>query len=226
MGFFLAHKKRVESDDALAAQIAQGSAGQPVPATCGTLGRQQHEQLLQDAMQEDLKLLHEIKSIERKVEFKRDRLLPKYQKYVSEMREQGRRHPLLSQFFVWLCDVEDMEQALGLGEYCLAHELPMPERFSRNMETFLTDAVLRWSGRMLDAGHSAEPYLSSIHERLFRDGWNVPDKLRAEAARLKALSLYEDALPEAVEEMETALRLGAQVKTVLGKWQRQLERGE
>lgn len=225
---FLRHKKRVEADPDAAKAVAAAARESVAPATGGSIGQQQKRIMLEDSLNEDLKRLHEIKSIERKVQVKREQLIPKYQPYVDGLRERGELHPLISQYLVWLFDVASMSAALDLGLYCDEHEIPLPERFNRNLRVFMADAMLEWAEREFDAGHGVEPYFGELFVRVTAevDAWDVPDQLRAKYYRLQGF-LCEAAgdIAAAVENLEAAYQLKAQVKTKLAQLKKQLEQG-
>ncbi len=198
-------------------------------ATGGTLGKQQHAQLLADSLTEDLKKLHELKSIERKIEMKRTVLLPKYKSHVDELTGADKAAPLLGQYLVWLFDVGDMPRALALGLYCDAHGVDLPERFNRDLHTFMADAVLEWAEAEHTAERSPEPYFSQILEHITdatdEGGWDVPDALRAKFYRLSGFLLEAGGnLAGAKDALTEALKLGAQVKTRLSEVTKALEK--
>lgn len=215
MSLFLAHKRRIEGDQQAAEAVAAPSA--PTPATSGSIGKQQADGMLMDSVAEDLRRLGDTKSVERKITFKREQLVPKYREHVARLRESGEHHPLLGQYFVWLCDVGDMEGALDLGMYCDEQGIPMPERFNRDLRTFLADAVMDWAEREHDAGRSPQPYFSTVLDRVTSDApdaWDVPDALRAKYLRLHGFLLEDQGKDAAaLDALNKALDLGAQVKT-------------
>lgn len=185
-------------------------------ASAGAIGRQQLAALLDNALAEDLKSLHDIHSIERKIEAKRDILIPKYRDYVARLRADGTRHDILGYFLVWLFDAGDMEGALDLGFELVGKQIGLPERFNRDLPTFMADAVIDWSDAEFEAGRSPEPYFSTLLECM--EAWDLPDALRARYFRLGGL-LCERAgdIEGAVSKLERAMSLGAKVKTKLAE---------
>ncbi|MDK2956518.1 MAG: hypothetical protein PWQ57_2014 [Desulfovibrionales bacterium] len=219
---FLKHRRAVQNGETTVRTPDVG------PAAGGSLGALRKAQLLADALTEDLKRLHEIKSIERKAEVKRSELLPKYQPYVDRLTAEDKADPLLGQYLVWLFDVADLPRAMALGRYCDAHGVGLPERFHRDLRTFMADAVLAWSEAENEAGRSPEPYFSDVLAKLAApvpDGWDAPDALRAKYYRLHGFLLEAAGdLAGARDALTRAYALGAQVKTRLADVAKALER--
>jgi tetratricopeptide (TPR) repeat protein len=192
----------------------------------GRIGRQQLAALLSNALAEDLKSLKEIHSIERKIAVKRELLIPKYRDYVARLRADGKQHDILGYYLVWLLDAGEMDSALELGFFLVGQGAGLPgERFSRDLPTFMADAVLEWAEAEFDAGRSPEPYFARLFKRVdgLADGvaftpWDLPDALRAKYYRLRGL--LDERLGDvdsAIRQLEKALSLGAKVKTKLGE---------
>jgi len=119
-----------------------------------------------------------------------------------------------------------MEEALDLGLYCDAQGVGLPERFNRDIRTFMADAVIDWAEREHDAGRSPHPYFSTVLERVTsdEDPWDVPDAVRAKYLRLHGFLLEGQGQDEkALAALEEALRLGAQVKTRRDKLAKKVE---
>jgi len=180
---------------------------------------------LTSALREDFARLSALQSVERKQDLKRDELIPKYAPYVQRLKREGQQHELLGWYLVWLLDAGEMEEGLEHGLWCIAHNVPLPERFNRTVPTLMADAVADWAEPLVACGESVEPYLGlCVHAA---DGlcgqWDIPDKLSA-----RLLKLHGDACAVserwelAVEAYEAAFELGASVKTVLDKARRQL----
>lgn len=212
------------------AAAASKSAAVPGGMTPGMIGRQQLEALLTGALDEDLKGLHELQSVERKIQVKREQLLPKYREYVERLRSLGLHHDLLGYYLVWLFDCGEIEPAVELGLWCAEQGVSLPERFRRPLVSFVAGGVLEWAETQHDSGRSAEPYFSRLFELAAGPGadggapaWDLPDAMRAGYYRLRGL-IRADAGDHAgaVAALERALQLGAKVKTVLAEQRRKL----
>lgn len=177
------------------------------------------------ALQADLQRLSAFKSVERKQELKRDELLPKYAPYVQRLQAEDQRHELLGWYLVWLFDAGEMERGLEYAPWCIANGVTLPEKFRRDVPTYVADAVADWAEPLIAAGQSVEPYLSQfVH---MADGmcsqWDIPDVLSARLVKAHADALAgAERWEQAVDAYEIALELGAKVKTVLDKARKQL----
>lgn len=161
MSIALEHKKRV-----LAAGKQAGGAEVFTPATAlaGPANAQKQLTLMTTALAEDLARLSEQNSIEARQQIKRDELLPKYLDYVQRYRDSGLNHPnpVLMQVLVWLFDTVQFEAGLDLALFAIEQGQQLPERFKRDVATFVADAVIDWAETEHDAKRSPEPYLSQL----------------------------------------------------------------
>lgn len=164
----LAHKQRV-----LAQGPAAASEGAYTPATAlaGPANAQKHLALMTSALAEDLARLSDLNSMADRQRLKRDELLPKYLDYVQRYRESGLNHPnqVLMQVLVWLFDTEQFEAGLDLALFAIEQGQALPERFRRDVPTFVADAVIDWAEAEHKAKRSPEPYLSQLMPRV--DGY-------------------------------------------------------
>ena len=195
-------------------------------ATSNLMQANQRSQLLDSSLQEDLKRLKEIQSRERKVQAKREQLLPKYEEYVNKLMADQKTHQIIAWYMVWLFDCGEIDSALALTEYCELHSVPMPERIKRKPSVFAADEVLAWAERELDSDRSPNPYFGRMFACIHNNEIDVPDELRAKYYKLAGLIEFERGgeLRLAVDHLSKAYELGATVKTVLGKAQKQLDK--
>ncbi len=122
----------------LAQQEAQrAAAADPFGGTGGS----QH-QLMLAQLHAHMRQLKEIQSTEKKIEAKR-KLMPDYLDYLDGVlaADVGAQDPVITTLLVWLLDVGDYLPALQVADYCLRHELQLPDRFNRNVATLLLDEV-------------------------------------------------------------------------------------
>lgn len=195
--------------------------------SAGKIGAQQLRALLDGALAEDLKSISAIKSMERRIDVKRDQLIPKYWPYVNRLRADGKNHDILGYFLVWLFDTGDIESGLDLGDYMAGIAAGLPERFNRDLPTFMADGVLAWAEAEYDADRSPEPYFSKIFDHVDAMDWDLPDALRAKYYRLRGL--LDERLgnvDDAVANLERAMALGAKVKTKLNELAKQQTKTE
>ncbi|AMO55980.1 hypothetical protein GZ77_07225 [Endozoicomonas montiporae] len=208
----------------------QPHADQPAaqPATSNLMQATQRSQLLDASLQEDLKRLKEIQSKERKVQVKRDHLLPKYEEFVNQLVKDEKKHLIIAWYMVWLFDCDEIDSALSLVEYCELHSVPMPERIKRKASTFAADEVFAWAEKAFENEQSPNPYFNRLFTRIHSNELDVPDELRAKYYKLAGLIEFEREgdIRLAVDHLEKAFELGALVKTVLGKARKQLDKLE
>ncbi|WP_443190141.1 phage terminase small subunit [Pseudomonas indica] len=206
MSIALEHKKRV-----LELGKAAGGAEVFTPATAlaGPANAQKQLTLMTTALAEDLARLSDLNSLEARQHLKREELLPKYLAYVQRYRESGLNHanPVLMQVLVWLFDTEQFEQALELADFAMAQGQTMPERFKRDIPTFVADSMIDWAEAEHKAGRSPEPYLSQLLPRV--DGqWQLFERIPARFHKLLGiLALENERWAQAITHFERATEL-------------------
>ncbi|PAU66537.1 terminase [Pseudomonas sp. PIC25] len=206
MSIALEHKKRV-----LELGKAAGGAEVFTPATAlaGPANAQKQLTLMTTALAEDLARLSDLNSLEARQHLKREELLPKYLAYVQRYRESGLNHPnpVLMQVLVWLFDTEQFEQALELADFAMAQGQAMPERFKRDIPTFVADSMIDWAEAEHKAGRSPEPYLSQLLPRV--DGqWQLFERIPARFHKLLGiLALENERWAQAITHFERATEL-------------------
>lgn len=162
MSLALAHKRRVREQGPATATDAR--AYTPATALAGPANAKKHLALMISAMDADLERISAINSREARQALKRDELLPKYLDYVKRYRESGLNHPnpVLMQVLVWLFDTAQFEAGLDLADFAIGQGQELPERFKRDVQTFVADEVIDWAEAEHKAGRSPEPYVSNL----------------------------------------------------------------
>lgn len=212
--------RRFQEDQAKKAEQGQGQEeiAQGVTVTAvipqSVMGKRQAIVDLARNVANDVEALSKIKSVQQKEKTKAETIIPKYMKFVESLMESAVAHPVLTQILVWLFDIKDIPRAISLGLFCIKHNIPMPERFKRDLPTFLCDVVLDWAEGEFDEGRSPEPYFEQICEAA--KDFDLHDQVTAKIHRLKGLiALSKEDYAQAVESLTTALKYGAKVKTAL-----------
>lgn len=144
--------------------------GREVPAILGldratdagraarTSAASEHELLLA-RLGVDLRRLHSIQALEKKIEAKAvmiEAYLPWVQGLLSAEAETGKgvQDEILVQMMIWLLDLGRFDDALPVIGYVLKHELVLPERFKRTAATLIAeesaDAALKALGQGKD----------------------------------------------------------------------------
>jgi hypothetical protein len=204
-----AHKQRTE-----AARQSSGTA----PAAVGGVRQQ-----MLAALWADMRALKDTKSIQLKVEKKRD-MLPKYAPYVEGILEGGKGDPddLLMTVMAWRLDVGDIGGALEVADYAIANALPTPDRFRRDTPSLIAEQVAEEALAVLDPPGGAPADLGQDqaaelleHLRHAMDltrNHDMHDQIRAKLRR--ALGYAHAALsnvPQALTELREALSLNERV---------------
>ena len=211
MSLALAHKRRVQAEGpAVAARAGAGTAVySAATALSSPANAKKHLKLMEDALAQDLERVSAINSRELRQQLKRDELLPKYLDYVQRYRDSGLSFPnsVVMQVLVWLFDTVQFEAGLDLADFAMAQNQLMPERFKRDVPTFVADAVIEWAEAEQKAGRSPEPYVSDLLPRV--DGeWELTEQIPAKYHKLlgiRALNAKEWA--KAITHFERANQL-------------------
>lgn len=203
MSLALSHKRRILSmgADAVLAAAAAPSTYSPAEALSSPANARKNILLQEVALDQDLERLSAIKGLAGKQALKRDELLPKYQDFVQRYCESGQNLPnrVLVQVMVWLFDTEQFEDGLELADFAMEQGQVMPERFKRDIQTFVADAVIEWAMVEYQANRSPEPYLSNLLPRV--DGeWQLTEQIPAKYHKLIGIRAME------ANDWETALQ--------------------
>ncbi|VVO66376.1 hypothetical protein PS903_01046 [Pseudomonas fluorescens] len=215
MSLALAHKRRVLAEGPVAAARAGAAAEVYSSATAlsSPANAKKHLKLMEDALAQDLARLGAMDNHGLRQLLKRDELLPKYLDYVQRYRDSGLSFPnsVVMQVLVWLFDTEQFEAGLDLAGFAMEQGQAMPERFKRNVQTFVADAVLEWAEAEQKAGRSPEPYLSDLLPRV-DDEWKLTEQIPAKYHKLigiRALDARE--WTKAITHFERATELNPAV---------------
>ena len=144
MSLALAHKRRVLAEGPVA-----NSAGADVSvyfadtALSSPANGKKHLKLMVAAMAQDLERISAIDNHGLRRQLKHDELLPKYLDYVQLYRDSGLNFPnsVVMQVLVWLFDTEQFDAGLDLANFAMEQDQQLPERFKRNVPTFVADRL-------------------------------------------------------------------------------------
>ncbi|KAB2524862.1 terminase [Pseudomonas koreensis] len=205
MSLALMHKQRVLEQG----PVETVEVYTPSTALAGPANAQKHLALMTTALAEDCARLSDLNSLADRQRLKRDELLPKYLDYVQRYRDSGLNHrnPVLMQVLVWLFDTEQFEQALALADFAMQQGQVMPERFKRDIPTFLADAIIEWAEAEHEAKRSPEPYLTLLLPRV--DGeWQLYERIPARYHKLLGIiAMEQEQWSEAIARFERAAEL-------------------
>lgn len=213
MSLALKHKQRVLEQG----PVVTGEVYTPGTALAGPANAQKHLALMTTALAEDCARLSDLNNMGERQRLKREELLPKYLDYVQRYRESGLNHPnpVLMQVLVWLFDTEQFEAGLEQADFAMQQRQAMPERFKRDIPTFVADAMIDWAEAEQEAKRSPEPYLSQLLPRV--DGeWQLFERIPARYHKLLGiLAMDQKQWAQAITHFERAVALypGIGVKT-------------
>lgn len=165
MSLALAHKRRMIAEGPAAAVAgAKPMAYSSDTALSSPANAKKHLQLMMDALNVDLERISSIDNHELRRQLKRDELLPKYLAYVQRYRDSELNfpNPVMMQVLVWLFDTAQFGAGLELANFAMSQDQQLPERFKRNVQTFVADEVIDWAESEYKAKRSPEPYLSDL----------------------------------------------------------------
>lgn len=209
MSLALEHKRRILAERAAGKAQPKVQPYTPATAMSGPANAQKHLMLQELALAEDLERIADINSRELRQQLKRDELLPKYLPYVQRYRDSGLNHPnpVLMQVLVWLFDTAQFEQGLELAEFAIAQGQELPERFRRDVPTFVADEVIEWAEAEHKAGRNPEPYVSHLLPRV--DGeWQLFERIPARYHKLLGiLALEREEWATAITHFDRATEL-------------------
>lgn len=188
------HRERTLA--AIAASAAQPGATAAPPPTEGPAATAYEQMLMQLA--EDRRQLHDIQSIERKIELKRE-LIGQYDAWVdgalAEADATGRavQDEIVATMLTWAIDVQDWQRALQLGAHVLRYQLVLPERFKRDAATLLVEETSEAAIKTLSqAGGSFPRQILTNIETLTSDR-DMHDQVRAKLYKAIGLALVAEA---------------------------------
>ncbi len=165
--------------------------------------------LMSAALVEDRRRLHDIQSIERKIELKRE-LLPQYQPYIDGVLSEGvgAQDDVLMVLMIWHLDVGDLDRATEIARYALQHDLTPPDTYKRSTATIIaeesSDQVLREVPEDPDTATRLLQLMSEL--TTMTEPHDMPDQVRAK--QFKAIGYLHRALgnPESLEPALNALK--------------------
>lgn len=184
-------------------------------------------QLMKAALIEDRRRLHDVQSIEKKIELKRE-LLPQYQAYIQGVLEKGNgaQDDVLTTIMVWLLDVGYISDAVEVAEYALKHGLNPAEQYQRSTAALLVeesaDTLLRhdikpvWEkGKVVNAGKDLDVHRVSLDQmqkiEWLTDGHDMHDQIRAKMYKaIGYLALLTGQYESAMAALKRALELNDQ----------------
>lgn len=158
----------------------------------------------------DRRRLHDVQSIERRAEVKRE-ILPDYVPWIDGVLagNQGVQDDVLMTVMVWRIDSGDLSGAMQIGRYAIAHNLAMPDQYKRTTACLLAEEAAEVALR----GGTDQPgdanQLLAVGDLV--DDQDMPDEVRAKLLKAIGYALAPDSKNAAVAILKRALELHAKV---------------
>lgn len=176
---------------------------------------------------QDKRRLHDIQSMEKKAEVKRE-LLPEYEPWVDGVLkgEQGVQDHVLMTVMVWRIDAGDYVGALEIARYAIKHKLSMPDQYKRTTACLIAEEMADMAIKAHDGGIAinAEPLQQAAEITAEED---MPDEVRAKLYKAigYAMSGEKPLLAKALDYFKRALNLHDKVgvKKDIEKLERELK---
>lgn len=163
-------------------------------------------------LQEDIRTLKDISSIERKIAAKR-LLLPNYDAWCAGVIAQtdAQRGPLDEVFttmMAWRIDVGDFIEALPMVEFAARNGLEMPDRFERGVVAFaveqISEAAIAWYDRPIeDAAPFPAAVLPQLEDLIAELDVDLHDEISAKLYRALGQAVMAGVNEDDAEDLET-----------------------
>lgn len=146
--------------------------------------------VLEIALQNDVNAVRAFLTRAEKLDYKRDRFLPKWLPFVNEYLEKGAiyQNDYLVYCIVYLFDIADFDRALSLAEKAIEQNQAMPDGWQSTLPHFVADQIYNWTDKTAAAGQSVEPYFSQTFKNVATQ-WKLHEIVTAKWLKLAAALL-------------------------------------
>ena len=147
----------------------------------------QQDRLMLVALEADLVRLREIQSHQRRNEVKKAELLPRYRAYLVELVAslQPRTPAIIVRNLIWAMDTGDIVWAMTLGKFAVAHNLPTPDGFRRDIRNLFVGDMATLAIQHADADPAFQAgFIRSLDMEARR--WDLIDEVRADLCKASA----------------------------------------
>ncbi|MBL4761382.1 MAG: terminase [Gammaproteobacteria bacterium] len=159
------------------------------------------------------------RSIPEKIELKKA-LVPIYKGFIQDYidNEENFKNEVLVTMIIWLLDVEDIECALQFAFVAIEQNQSMPERFKRDLVTYVVETVCTWAELQYEKELSSSPYFDEVLDMIVSGEWSVSQMIvDSKCYRIAGMiSQREGEYQKAVEWYEMCMKVnpkGHGVKT-------------
>ncbi|OOF81716.1 terminase endonuclease subunit [Rodentibacter caecimuris] len=146
--------------------------------------------VLEIALQNDVNAVRAFPTRAEKMDYKRDRFLPKWLPFVNDYLEKGTiyQNDYLVYCIVYLFDIADFDRALSLAEKAIEQNQSMPEGWETTLPNFVADQIYNWTDKTAAAGQSVEPYFTQTFKNVATQ-WQLHEIVTAKWLKLAAALL-------------------------------------
>lgn len=155
--------------------------------------------------------LKSIKSVERKIDFKRQ-VLPEYTAYVDGVLagDSGAPDDVLTTVMVWRIDTGDIDGALVIADYVLRHNLPLPDQYKRDAACVIAEEIAEHA--LLELAHDGGADAAVLVDQITRTCYlvahcDMPDEVAAKLNKALGYALRDSNPKAAREALDRALQL-------------------
>lgn len=198
-------------------------------ATPGEQQRGEQYELHAHALYEARRTLKTIKSVQSKIDKKRE-LLPEFMPYINGVLSEGNgaKDDVLMTMMVWCIDVGDFEKALEIGAYAVKHNIETPDQYERDTVSILAEEIAEGVKLQLAKEDHDADALANVMARavaIVGDA-DMHDEIKAKVHKYYGYALRAAEDPEgALEQLKQALSLNERigVKQDIQQLERQLK---
>lgn len=164
-------------------------------------------ELMLHKLASDRRRLHEVQSMERKAEVKRE-ILPEYGPWIQGVLEgnQGVQDDVLMTVMVWNIDTGNLDDAIKIASYAIEHKLSMPDQYKRTTATLIAEEVAETAIKAIAAKQTVDAN-ALINVGALTEAQDMPDEVRAKLYKAIGYALQESDKPSALEYLIRALNL-------------------
>jgi hypothetical protein len=174
------------------ARHAQVVAGNKPVSVAAPAPLNQQDRLMLVALESDLYRLKEIQSHARRNEVKKAELLPRYREYLEELlvSSQPRTPAIIVRNLIWAIDTAETETgdiawALRLGKFAVAHNLPTPDGFRRDIRNLFVGDMATFALKKADEQADFQAgFIRSLEMESVK--WDLIDEVRSDLYKAAA----------------------------------------
>jgi tetratricopeptide (TPR) repeat protein len=193
----LAHKKRIQEAKA-AERLEQLRKEQREQRDAAATEANEAFQLVLNELEADETRLRALPRGKARDELLVNELLPHWRPIVEAYLDGDEEYPnpVLVLVMIWAFNVGEMDFAMRCADTAIKQDQRMPERFKRNVQSFVADTVLEWAQNQVLREESYEPHFGAIAAAL--DDWEVPDEVSMKYLKFRAKQAEESDPREAL----------------------------